>query len=202
MGILIRGYAFDRSQRLHVVRRNRSSPPLCLCLSTAPFASHPSCTAALQLFRRRLHLPVRKEKSRPRVVANCMLRKNTGASSACEETHSVFSHFFLSLQSPPAVSTGCTSCVGAIRSSSRPAALLSLPEEERNGTPASTGRIGRLLHDSFLQILLQICPYLLRSPFRSHFGHIAVHHQVDKLFKAGTVRIPSEFSLRLRRVAP
>lgn len=91
---------------------------------------------------------------------------------------------------------------GAIRSSSRPAALLSLPEEERNGTPASTGRIGRLLHDSFLQILLQICPYLLRSPFRSHFGHIAVHHQVDKLFKAGTVRIPSEFSLRLRRVAP
>lgn len=75
-------------------------------------------------------------------------------------------------------------------------------EEERNVTPASTGRIGRLLHDSFLQILLQICPYLLRSPFRSHFGHIAVHHQVDKLFKAGTVRIPSEFSLRLRRVAP
>lgn len=91
---------------------------------------------------------------------------------------------------------------GEIRSSSCPAALLSLPEEERNGTPASTGRIGRLLHDSFLQILLQICPYLLRSPFRSHFGHIAVHHQVDKLFKAGTVRIPSEFSLRLRRVAP
>lgn len=117
--------------------------------------------------------------------------------------HTLFSHtFFSSLQSPPAVSTGCTSCVGAIRNSSRPAALLSLPEEERNGTPASTGRIGRLLHDSFLQILLQICPYLLRSPFRSHFGHIAVHHQVDKLFKAGTVRIPSEFSLRLRRVAP
>ena len=112
MGILIRGYAFDRSQRLHVVRRNGSSPPLCLCLSTASFASPSSCTAALQLFRRRLHLPVRKEKSRPRVVANCMLRKNTGASSACEETHSVFSHFFSSLQSPPAVSTGCTSCVG------------------------------------------------------------------------------------------
>ena len=97
MGILIRGYAFDRSQRLHVVRRNGSSPPLCLCLSTAPFASPSSCTAALQLFRRRLHLPVRKEKSRPRVVANCMLRKNTGASSACEETHSVFSHFFFIL---------------------------------------------------------------------------------------------------------
>lgn len=175
--------------------------PLCLCLSTAPFASPSSCTAALQLFRKRLHLPVRKEKSRPRVVANCMLRKNTGASSACEETHSVFSHFFhpykVHRQFPRDVLP-----VGGIRSSSRPAALLSLPKEERNGTPAPTGRIGRLLHDSFLQILLQICPYLLRSPFRSHFGHIAVHHQVDKLFKAGTVRIPSEFSLRLRRVAP
>lgn len=201
MGILRRGYAFDRSQRLHVVRRNGSSPPVPLPFYGTfrlPFLLH-SRTSAFQE-KTASACPKGKEPSKGRAQLHapqeyrCFFRLRRDTLS--------FLTLFSSLQSPPAVSTGCTSCVGEIRSSSCPAALLSLPGEERNGTPASTGRIGRLLHDSFLQILLQICPYLLRSPFRSHFGHIAVHHQVDKLFKAGTVRIPSEFSLRLRRVAP
>ena len=148
----------------------------CICLSERKRAVQGSCPTACSA-RIRVLLPLAKR-------------------------HSPFSHTFFHPYKVHRQFPRDVLPVGGIRSSSRPATLLSLPGEERNGTPASTGRIGRLLHDSFLQILLQICPYLLRSPFRSHFGHIAVHHQVDKLFKAGTVRIPSEFSLRLRRVAP
>lgn len=51
MGILRRGYAFDRSQRLHVVRRNGSSPPVPLPFYGTfrlPFLLHSRTSAFLE----------------------------------------------------------------------------------------------------------------------------------------------------------
>ena len=60
----------------------------------------------------------------------------------------------------------------------------------------------RLFNNAFFKVFGQIGTHLLGCALRSHFGHVAIDHEVDEFLEARFVGIPAQFGLGLGGVAP
>ena len=59
-----------------------------------------------------------------------------------------------------------------------------------------------LLYDTLLKIFHEVATNLLTCILGSNLGHIALYHDLDKVFERSGVGIPVELGLSLGRIAP
>ena len=62
--------------------------------------------------------------------------------------------------------------------------------------------MGLLFHYSLLEVFRQVRLYLVGSAFGGDFGDVVLHHQLDKLLKAGLGGVPAQFGFGFGGVAP